>query len=156
MEATGRMRIYVDGGGTSVLGRESGLVYRALRQPRYFVEVPSTWENGGQDQLCGGIRYRLDNNGEFTDGGVDLRGEGVGRKWEPGSGGGDGAEVRLMKPANLGGRAVGVHVACEGEEGARKVVWVGITLLPCQRKEPVGVSCRPTHDSASGSAGAGE
>lgn len=34
--------------------------------------------NGGEDQVCGGIRCRLDNNGSFTDGGVDLRGGG----WE--------------------------------------------------------------------------
>lgn len=111
--------------------------------------------NGGEDQVCGGIRCRLNNNGRFTDGGVDLRGEG-GRKWEPRSGGGDGAEVRLMDPANLGGRAAGVHAGCEGEEGAREVVCVGNTLWACPRKEPVGVSCRPTRDSASGSAGAGE
>lgn len=61
-----------------------------------------------------------------------------------------------MDPANLGGRAASVHAACEGEEGAREVVCVGNTLWACQRKEPVGVSCRPTRDSASGSAGAGE
>lgn len=92
--------------------------------------------NGGEDQVCGGIRCRLNNNGRFTDGGVDLRGEG-GRKWEPRSGGGDGAEVRLMESANLGDWAVGVHVACEGEEGAREVVcgWVGMPEEGASRRQ---------------------
>lgn len=110
---------------------------------------------GGESQVCGGIRCRLDNNGEldgrgggFTRGGWEEVGT---EEWRR-----DGAEVRLMDPANLGGRAAGVHAGCEGEEGAREVVCVGNTLWACPRKEPVGVSCRPTRDSASGSAGAGE
>lgn len=73
----GWARIYVDGGGTVVFGRESGLPQRALCQQRYIAEVPCTSGKWRREPGLGGpVRFHLSNRA--GEGGGGRKGEGGG------------------------------------------------------------------------------